>query len=137
MSEFDTTSLPDNWDELAPDGSRVRKLLRVESGDMAHFELPAGEVSTAEVHPGFEEMWYFVGGSGEMWRKQGDREELVKVAAGVSISIPRNTIFQFRSFGDVSLEAIGVTMPPWSGESSVENVEGIWKPTVGKLSDPQ
>ena len=137
MSKFETKHLPEDWDELAPDGSRVRKLLRAEAGDMAHFEMPPGEVSTAEIHPEFEELWYFVAGQGEMWRKQGDREELVEVKSGVGISIPKNTVFQFRSFGDVSLEAIGVTMPPWSGESSVINVQGIWEPTVGKLAKPQ
>lgn len=132
MTEFDTKELPDEWDELAPDGSRVRKLIRLDSGDMAHFELPAGEVSTAEIHPEFEELWYFVAGRGEMWRKQGDREETVPVEKGVCISIPKQTVFQFRALGEDALEAVGVAMPPWSGEASVENVEGIWEPTVGK-----
>ncbi len=136
MTKFDTKRLPADWDELAPDGSRVRKLMRVSSGDMAHFELPAGEVSTAEIHPDFEEMWYFVAGRGEMWRKQSDHEELVSVEPGICISIPKNTVFQFRALGEESLEAIGVTMPPWTGEASVQNVEGIWEPTVGKRAIP-
>ena len=134
MTKFDTKRIPEDWDELAPDGSRVRKLLQVSSGDMAHFELPSGMVSTAEIHPDFEEMWHFIAGQGEMWRKQGDREETVLVEPGVSISIPKNTVFQFRSLGDQSLEAIGVTMPPWLGEASVQNVDGVWEPTVGKLA---
>ena len=38
---------------------------------MAHFELPPGETSTAVAHRTVEEVWFFLGGRGEMWRRQG------------------------------------------------------------------
>ena len=123
--------LPEQWDEIAPDGSFVRVLLELEGGGMAHFELPPGETSTAEIHPDFGEIWYFTSGQGEMWRKSEDQEEIVKVEKGVCITIPPKTIFQFRSFGQNPLAMIGVTMPPWTGPESVESVAGIWEPTVG------
>jgi mannose-6-phosphate isomerase-like protein (cupin superfamily) len=48
----------------------------------------------------------------------------------VSISIPIDTQFQFRNDGDGALEAIGVTMPPWSGHDDQFQVKGTWEPTV-------
>jgi mannose-6-phosphate isomerase-like protein (cupin superfamily) len=134
MTKFATKCVPKDWDEIAPDGSEVRKLLGLVGGDMAHFKLPAGKTSTAEIHPGFEEIWYFLSGSGEMWRKNGDHEESVRVEPGVFITIPKQTIFQFRAFGEEPLTAIGVTMPPWSGVDSVESVEGCWTPSVGHMA---
>jgi mannose-6-phosphate isomerase-like protein (cupin superfamily) len=65
-----------------------------------------------------------------MWRRQGDREEVVPVHSGVSLTIPLGTHFQFRSFGDEPLAAIGVTMPPWPGDGEAYTVDGKWKPTV-------
>ena len=52
-----------------------------------------------------------------MWRKQQDREEIVAVEAGVSLTIPEGTRFQFRSFGDALLAQVFIvlTMPPWPG----------------------
>jgi len=47
-----------------------------------------------------------------MWRKLDDLAEVVAVDAGVCITIPVGTRFQFRSFGYEPLSAIGVTMPP-------------------------
>ena len=127
--------LPNDKDEIAPDGSNVRVLLSVDRGGMAHFELPPEETSTAEIHPGFDEIWYILSGGGEMWRKSDQLEAVVALESGVNITIPAGTIFQFRSSGSEPLKMIGVTMPPWTGPESVESVEGIWKPTVGKKAD--
>ena len=134
MSTFETMQLQVDWDEVAPDGSKVRVLLGVDRGGMAHFELPPGQTSTAEIHPGFDEIWYILSGRGEMWRKSEDTEEVVELKAGVCLTIPAKTVFQFRSSELEPLKMIGLTMPPWTGPDSVESVEGIWKPTVGKKS---
>jgi mannose-6-phosphate isomerase-like protein (cupin superfamily) len=131
--DFDTKRLPVSPDATAPDGSDVRILLEiVERGGMAHFELPPGQVSIAVTHRSVEEIWFFLAGRGEMWRKQGDREEIVPVESGVCLTIPLGTHFQFRSFGDEPLAAVGITMPPWPGpgEGGAYEVEGKWKPTV-------
>jgi mannose-6-phosphate isomerase-like protein (cupin superfamily) len=125
--DFATKQLPSARDDVAPDGSDVRLLLGLKGGGMAHFEVGPNEVSTAVSHRTVEEIWYFVSGRGEMWRRQGDREEVVPVHSGVSLTIPLGTHFQFRSFGDEPLAAIGVTMPPWPGDYTVD---GKWKPTV-------
>ena len=65
-----------------------------------------------------------------MWRRMEVHEEVVAVEAGVCITIPLGTHFQFRSFGYEPLVAIGVTMPPWPGEGEATIVEGRWKPTL-------
>ncbi len=127
---FETKVLPPEPDCTAPDGSYVRLLLRLERGSMAHFELPPGATSAAVVHRTVEEIWYFLSGHGEMWRRYGDDQDVVPVEAGVCITIPPGTRFQFRAFGSVPLSAIAVTMPPWPGEGEATVVSGKWKPTV-------
>src|SRR5438105_10797890 len=116
MSEFTARRLPVAPDVIAPDNSDVRILLGLAGGGMAHFELAPGATSVAVAHRTVEEIWFFLRGCGEMWRKQGEREEVVPVDAGVCVSIPLGTHFQFRSFGQEPLAALGVTMPPWPGE---------------------
>ena len=130
MSRFMTKRLPVRHDTVAPDGADVRALLRVERGNMAHFELAPGQTSVAEAHHTVDEIWYFVRGRGEMWRKLGDQEEVVPVDPGVCITIPVGTHFQWRSFGYEPLAAIGVAMPPWPGGGESYSVEGKWEPTV-------
>jgi mannose-6-phosphate isomerase-like protein (cupin superfamily) len=127
---FETKLLPPGPGDRAPDGSEVRVLLGLQGGGMAHFELAPGTTATAVSHRTVEEIWYVISGRGEMWRKQRDREEVVPVHPGVSLTIPLETHFQFRSFGCEPLAAIGVTMPPWPGDDEAFVVDGIWKPTL-------
>ncbi len=130
MQEFETKWLPVERDSIAQDGSDVRVLLNLQGGGMAHFKLPPGQTSTAITHKTVEEIWFFLSGRGQMWRRTGSREEVVAVEAGVCLTIPLGTHFQFRSFGYEALSAIGVTMPPWPGEGEARVVEGKWKPTL-------
>ena len=123
---FDTKRLPVARDEVAPDGSDVRILLGLDRGGMAHFELGAGQTSAAVAHRTVEEIWYILSGHGEMWRKQGDREEVVPLEAGVCVSIPTGTEFQFRCLDEEPLAAIGATMPPWPGPQEAYEVTGKW-----------
>jgi mannose-6-phosphate isomerase-like protein (cupin superfamily) len=118
-----TMTLPGDFDVLAPDGSEVRVLLSLDGGSMAHFCLPAGQVSCAVRHRTVEEIWYVLSGAGEMWRSDGD---LVRLEAGVCLTIPVGVRFQFRSLGDQALAAVAVTMPPWPGEGEAEVVAGLW-----------
>jgi mannose-6-phosphate isomerase-like protein (cupin superfamily) len=130
MPAFETMSLPAEPSGVAPDGMDVRPLLALAGGSVAHFELPAGRVSRAVAHRTVEEVWYFLGGSGRMWRRQDGREEVVGISAGVCLTIPLGTAFQFRSEGQAPLAVVVVTMPPWPGEQEAVIVAGIWAPTV-------
>ncbi len=130
MSDFETRAATEHVDAVAPDGSEVRILTSLPAGSMAHFSLAGHATSVAVRHRTVGELWYFLAGAGEMWRSGPDRSEVTSVVAGVSISIPAGTSFQFRSTSDESLVAIGVTMPPWPGAGEAEVVPGPWTPTV-------
>jgi len=130
MSGLSTRRLPLRPDAVAPDGSDVRVLLQLRGGSLAHFEFAPGQTSIAVAHRTVEEIWYFVNGRGEMWRKLIDREEVVPVDPGVCISLPVGTHFQVRSTSPEPLAAIGITMPPWPGEGEAYEVAGKWTPTA-------
>jgi mannose-6-phosphate isomerase-like protein (cupin superfamily) len=130
MTDFATKPLPEAFDVLAPDGSEVRILLALAGGSMAHFCLPAGRVSRAVRHVTVEEVWYVLTGEGEMWRAQGDRHDIVAVAAGICLTIPVGTKFQFRASAAAPLTAVAITMPPWPGPEEAEFVAGVWDATI-------
>jgi mannose-6-phosphate isomerase-like protein (cupin superfamily) len=127
---METKRLAAERDDVAPDGSDVRRLLRVSGGGLAHFELGPGQTSVAVVHRGVEEIWFLLRGRGEVWRKHGDREEIVEVGPDVCITIPVGTEFQFRSLGSEPLSALGATIPAWPGKGEASLVEGPWRSTV-------
>ena len=130
MSSFETMRITEEADVIATDGAEVRVLLSLAGGSMAHFQLAGGETSVAVCHHSVEEIWFCLGGRGEMWRRQGDREEVVTVEPGVCFSIPVGTRFQWRSTGDEPLASVAITMPPWPGPGEAYPVEGIWPPSV-------
>lgn len=126
MTAFATMCLPENPTIVAPDGSDVRVLLALGGGSMAHFELAAGVVSDAVTHRTVEEIWFVLTGRGEMWRKQGEHEEIVALEPGVCLSIPQGTHFQFKAAPDQPVSAVGITMPPWPGADEAVHVQGPW-----------
>jgi mannose-6-phosphate isomerase-like protein (cupin superfamily) len=130
MSTFETKRLPPLPDAIAPDGSDVRVLVRSSGGSLAHFELAAGHTSIAVAHRTVEEIWFIVSGHGEIWRRDGSRENVEPLHAGVSLTIPLGTHFQFRSLGPEPLTIVGLTMPPWPGDDEAFEVAGRWAPTV-------
>ena len=97
---------------------------------MAHFSLPPGAVSRPVTHRTVEEIWFIVGGSGRMWRKQGATEATVALLPGTCLTIPLGTHFQFQA-SEVGLQAVAVTMPPWPGEGEAVAVLGPWSPSLG------
>jgi len=121
-----TKLLPENLDLHAPDGSEIRLLVETERGSSAHCELPAGGVSKAVRHRRVEEIWYFLDGAGEVWRKAGDVEEIVEARPGLALTVPTGAHFQFRNTGEGPLRFVLTTMPPWPGEDEAVAVEGPW-----------
>lgn len=127
---FETKQISTAPDAIAPDGSEVRVLCQVKRGSMAHFTLPPRAVSKAVAHRTIEEIWYFISGQGQMWRRLDGQEEVIEVRPGTSITIPAGTCFQFRSDSHEPRAAIGATMPPWPGEGEAYAGQGIWEATV-------
>jgi mannose-6-phosphate isomerase-like protein (cupin superfamily) len=130
MREFETVHLRAEPDAIAPDGTLVRLLPVLPGGSLAHFELPAGAVSHAVTHKSVEEIWYFLSGRGEMWRRLAGQERIVAVEPGLSLTIPLGTAFQFRASGEAPLTFLAITMPPWPGAEEAERVDGPWVATV-------
>jgi len=130
MTDFTTRPLPEAPDVLAPDGSEVRLLAGLPAGSMAHFSLAPGAVAKAVQHRTVEEIWFVVSGAGEMWRRQGSREEIATLTPGLSLTIPVGTAFQFRAAPDQALGIVGVTMPPWPGPEEAVAADGPWVATV-------
>src|SRR5260221_14331169 len=98
-------------DVIATDGCEVRVLCATSRGGMALFTLGPGMVARAVAHRTIEEVWGVIRGSGRMWRKAGEREEITELVAGISVSIPNRTQFQFRCAGPGPHQAGAATMP--------------------------
>lgn len=130
MAIFQSMTLPERHDVLAPDGSEVRILLAARDGSMAHFRLAAGQVSRAVRHRSVGEIWFVLSGRGEMWRSAGGQDDIAALAPGTCLTIEAGTSFQFRAGADEPLAAVAVTMPPWPGEEEAELVDGPWHSSV-------
>ena len=128
MQRFESKRVARDYDVLAPDGSEIRLLHSLAGASVVHCRLPAGAVTVPVRHRTVEEVWYFLAGAGQVWRKQGEREQVLDVAPGISLTIPLGTEFQFRNTGDAPLEFIIATTPPWPGEDeAVALAAGRWE----------
>ena len=127
---YATLHMRDTAPVAAPDGSGVRVLLGFSNGRMAHFELAAGCVSRAVVHRTVDEVWYVVEGSGEMWRRQGEHEDVVALVPGLCVTLPHGTHFQFRASPTDALRAVAFTSPVWPGDAEAARVPGPWSATT-------
>ncbi len=121
-----TNQLPHDYTALAPDGSEIRELVRVDGSSMVHCTLSQGKTSVAVAHKTVEEVWYVLHGRGQVWRARDGRESTVDVSPGTALTIPLGASFQFRNVGAEDLCFIIVTIPPWPGEDEAYQVEGPW-----------
>lgn len=134
---MDTRKLPREYTVLAPDGSEIRELVAVKGGSMVHCTLPPGAISMAVKHLTVEEVWYFIEGQGQVWRKSESAESVLDVHPGVSLSIEVGTHFQFYNTGAENLCFVIVTLPPWPGEQEAVRVADYWDVSAAsKLSRP-
>jgi mannose-6-phosphate isomerase-like protein (cupin superfamily) len=126
MTAFFTGQIAGPYDALAPDGSEIRLLAATGRASVVHCTLPPGGVSLAVAHRTVEEIWYVIGGRGEVWRWQGDVEAVTPVGPGTALTIPTGAHFQFRTTSDAPLQIVIATMPPWPGEEEAERVPDHW-----------
>ncbi len=129
---FETRHLPAEVDELGPDTSEIRLLLRNEHASMVHGSLPPGGVTLAIRHKTVHEIWYILGGEGELWRRTEQQEEVVHLRAGVAVTIPLGVAFQCRTNSSEALRFIMCTTPPWPGHDEAEIVDAHW-PAISNL----
>lgn len=131
MPELLQQSLPDEPDVIAPDGSEIRLLppLQNPAASVVHCALPSGRTSKAISHKTVEEVWFFLSGTGEVWRRLESEESVTPVRAGQSLNIPLGAKFQFRNTGNDVLKLVIVTAPPWPGEDEARSESGFWEST--------
>lgn len=128
MPSFETMTLKEKPDYLAPDGSEIRLLSALSHGGFCHCTLPPGKVSIAVKHKTVEEIWYFLEGEGEVWRELDGKGEATEVGPGYCLSIPTGAHFQFRNTGTGPLRFVITTMPPWPGPDEAVQVPYHWEP---------
>lgn len=108
--------------EIAPDGSRVRPLVRFDAASMAHFQLSPDEMSSAVRHRHVRELWFVIAGGGAIWR-EGLGETALE--PGTALAIEAGVGFQFRAGGD-GLEIVATTVPAWPGDDEAVPVDEHW-----------
>jgi mannose-6-phosphate isomerase-like protein (cupin superfamily) len=122
-----TKNLPEEYDYPAPDGSEIRLLSQADGGGLAHCTLLVKGVSKLVAHKTVEEIWYFISGRGEVWRKLDEMEAVTEVESGTSQVVPTGASFQFRNTGEEPLCFIIATIPRWPGAEEARPAEGRWK----------
>ena len=121
--------LSEHPDDTATDRAEIRKLFATEKASVVHCTLPPKATSVATRLLKTDEVWYFVGGQGEIWLREEyeaeGREE--KVSPGTCLTIPMGVHFQYRNIGEDSLTFLCVTMPAFeSNEADISEVEAHW-----------
>jgi mannose-6-phosphate isomerase-like protein (cupin superfamily) len=127
---WQTRSISDAVDALAPDGSEIRFLAELAGASVVHCTLPPGRVTQAVEHRTVEEAWFFLEGSGKVWRRAADVEQITNVGSGMAITIPLGTQFQFRTTGAGPLTFVIASSPPWPGPDEAVPVAGAWQPVA-------
>lgn len=123
-----TVDLPKNYHYLAPDGSEIRLLPTFDAGGLSHCTLPTGSISGPVRNRTVKEIWYVLHGQGEVWRSDGNEEEVVEVDSGTCLTIPTGVSFQFRASREGPLTIMIGTFPTWPGAQEAEPVPGHWAP---------
>jgi len=111
-------------DGQALDGCDVRLLTRNPFSSAIHCELPANATSRTTMNNWIHEIWFFVSGCGVVWRSNGTLEQEVEVEVGVSITIPPQVAFQYRSTSDDPLVFLVFGAPAFPGPEANELVPG-------------
>ena len=111
---------------MAPDGSEIRLLGQVRGASMVGCTLAAGQTTQAVQHRSVEEVWYCLAGTGELWRSDGQHEDVVELRSGVAVNIPLGVRFQFRCTSPEPLELVIATAPPWPEHEEAVPTAGAW-----------
>lgn len=84
---FETKRIGAAPDAIAPDGSEVHVLCRVPRGSMAVFSPHANSVAKAVAHRTVDKVWHVAAGRGRMWRRLGERSEIVELPLGDRLTL--------------------------------------------------
>lgn len=126
ITAWQRQDLPARPDYLAPDTSEIRLLLECPAGGVAHCSLPGSATSSAVRHRTVDEIWYVLGGEGEMCLAEQGKEEVVPLRKDTCVVLPVGVAFQFRSRGSGALDILIGTFPRWPGPEEAIPVAGHW-----------
>jgi mannose-6-phosphate isomerase-like protein (cupin superfamily) len=115
-----TVRLEDREPFITADGSSIRELAGVPSGNAIHQSLaeatvPAGGETIEHFHRASEEIYHFTGGSGRM--RLGGQE--ADVRAGDTVVIAPGVAHKLWNTGDEPLVLLCCCAPPYSHEDTV------------------
>jgi mannose-6-phosphate isomerase-like protein (cupin superfamily) len=125
---WSTRKLPAAPDDFARDGAEVRILQRTQFSSAIHGVLPAGQISRVTRNRWIHEIWYFVSGTGTVWRRSGQLEEVVDVSAETLLTIPPDTIFQYASSETEPVIFLCFVSPPFPGPQANEVIDNLETP---------
>jgi mannose-6-phosphate isomerase-like protein (cupin superfamily) len=132
--------VPEGPDAIAPDGSDVYFLVTdARQASLVEVRLGPGRTSTPVRHRTVEEIWYFLGGEGRVWRRPpGSEVQVSEVRAGSVLRIPTGWAFQFRAGAATELRFLCYTSPPWPGDEEAEAVPDLSPPPKeeGRVGGP-
>lgn len=103
-----------------PDGSQICELLSyrnssIRKQSLGASNLPVGCATLVHFHPGMEEIYYILEGSGQM--QVG--EEIADVAVGDAIAIPPGSKHQLTNTGDCEMRFLFCCAPAFEQEEVV------------------
>lgn len=111
------------------DGFDLRPLVSAETASMAHLRLPSSSISGACHHGAFDELWYVMTGTAQLWMRTCGRQRIHHLREGSSIHIPPDTDFQLSVEFGAAFTAITITVPQFSPDL-VTATDGPWERTV-------
>jgi mannose-6-phosphate isomerase-like protein (cupin superfamily) len=112
-------------DAIAPDGIEIRHLVDQPQGarklSVAEGSLPAGQRSAKVCHTAYEEVWYFLSGSGvfHLHRPGAAEEEAIPVGPGDVVLVPPMHGFWAENTGRERLIFLLCGSPPWGDGQEV------------------
>ena len=95
-----TQHIPKDYQHQSPAGAEVRLLLDNVYGGIAHCTLRDKKISRAVRHKTVSEFWHILSGTGAIWRKNSEDEQITQLVPGITIDIPLGTDFQYRPLRD-------------------------------------
>ena len=104
---------------IAPDGIQIRDLVNTPQGStklsMAEGLLPPGQRSAKVYHPVYEEIWYFLRGSGSFFLHVPNAagEERLVVGPGDAVLVPPRHGFWVENTGQDDLICLLCGSPAW------------------------
>src|SRR5690242_8322951 len=106
-----TMDLAEEPDRRSPGcDAEIRFLPGFPAADFAHATVEARTASPAAILTEQTELFYVVGGEGELWRRHDGVEEVTRLRTGRSVGIPPGVDYQYRS-GHEPLRLLVATLP--------------------------